>query len=552
MMRTRPLGGHGDRVASLPRSRFHRFRPAAAALWLLAALPAVAQESPLPDLFSEAIDVRVVNVEVVVTDREGNRVRGLTANDFELLVDGEPAPIAYFTEVDEGIVRAAPAGGVRIAEAIPALHAGEPVGTNFLVFIDDFFSIRQHRDGVLRGLEGDLAQLGPADRVAAVASDGANVTLLTGWTNSASEIREALRQARERPALGLMRRVDQRAIPQSSNKQEVQQAKRYLAEQVKRSALAAVATLRSFAGREGRKVMLVLAGGWGLPQPTFEDDQPTMLDINVDSVLGPLVDAANLVGYTLYPVDVPGFRATSSNDASVGYSEESDADPSTPEGLSPGKEWLDHDSLRYLADETGGLAMINALRETALAQAAADTRAYYWLGFEPPRNEDDDDHKVEVRVDGRPELRVRSRRSYLDMSRSTEVTMLVEGALLFGGSPGAELLGVHLGSPERARSRKILVPMEIAIPLDHVQLLPIAGRWTNELEFRVTVIDEDGDRSETPIEKILISGPSKPEPGDVFYYETNLLLRRREHRFVAAVYDPLTGAILSTSGSVGP
>ncbi len=460
--------------------RFHRFLPAAAALWLVPALPAVAQDGPLPDLFSDVIDVRVVNVEVVVTDREGNRVRGLTANDFELLVDGEPAPIAYFTEVDEGVVRAAPAGAVKIAEAIPALHAGEPVGTNFLVFIDDLFSIGQHRDGVLRGLEEDLTQLGPADRVAAVASDGANVTLLTGWTNSADEIRAALHQARERPALGLMRRVDQRAIPQSSNKQEVQQAKRYRAEQVKRSALAAVATLRSFAGREGRKVMLVLAGGWGLLQPTFEDDQPTLLDINVDSVLGPLVDAANLVGYTLYPVDVPGFRATSSNDASVGYSDDSDGDPSRPEGLGPGKEWLDH-----------------------------------------------------------------------DMSRSTEVTMLVEGALLFGGSPGAELLAVRLGTPERARSRKILVPMEIAIPLDHVQLLPIAGRWTNELEFRVTVIDEDGDRSETPIEKILISGPSKPEPGDVFYYETNLLLRRREHRFVAAVYDPLTGAILSTSGSVG-
>ncbi|MCY4560668.1 MAG: VWA domain-containing protein [Chloroflexi bacterium] len=523
-----------------------------AALSLLAALPAVGQDSPLPELFSDVIDVRVVNVEAVVTDRKGNRIRGLQAGDFELLVDGVQAPIAYFTEIDEGIVQAAPGGGVEIAEAMPALNAGEPVGTNFLVFIDNFFSIRQHRDDVLRRLEGDLAQLGPADRVAAVASDGANVALLTGWTNSASEIREALRQARELPALGLMRRVDQRAIAQSSNEQEVQQAKRYQAEQVKRSALAAVATLRSFAGREGRKVMLVLAGGWGLPQPTLEDRQPTMLDINVDNVLGPLVDTANLVGYTLYPVDVPGFRAMSSNDASVGYSEESDADRGTPEGPGPGEEWLDHDSLRYLADETGGLAMINAQRKTALAQAAADTRAYYWLGFEPPRNENDEDHKVEVRVDGRPELRVRSRRSYLDMSRSTEVTMLVEGALLFGGSPGAELLAVRLGSPERARSRKVLVPMEIAIPLDHVQLLPIAGRWTNELEFRVTVIDEDGDRSETPVEKILISGASKPNPGDVFYYETNLMLRRREHRFVAAVYDPLTGAILSANGTVGP
>ena len=185
-----------------------------AALSLLAALPAVGQDSPLPELFSDVIDVRVVNVEAVVTDRKGNRIRGLQAGDFKLLVDGEPAPIAYFTEIDEGIVQAAPAGGVEIAEAMPSVNAGEPVGTNFLVFIDNFSSIRQHRDGLLRRLEGDLAQLGPADRVAAVASDGANVALLTGWTNSASEIREALRQARERPALGLMRRVDQRAIAQ--------------------------------------------------------------------------------------------------------------------------------------------------------------------------------------------------------------------------------------------------------------------------------------------------------------------------------------------------
>ena len=112
---------------------------------LLAALPAAGQESPLPELFSDVIDVRVVNVEAVVTDRKGNRIRGLQASDFELLVDGEPAPIAYFTEIDEGIVRAAPARGVEVAEAMPALDAGEEVGTNFLVFIDDFFSYRQHR-----------------------------------------------------------------------------------------------------------------------------------------------------------------------------------------------------------------------------------------------------------------------------------------------------------------------------------------------------------------------------------------------------------------------
>ena len=55
----------------------------------LAAIPGAAQDNPLPDLFSDVIDVRVVNVEVVVTDKKGNRIRGLQAKDFELRVDGD-------------------------------------------------------------------------------------------------------------------------------------------------------------------------------------------------------------------------------------------------------------------------------------------------------------------------------------------------------------------------------------------------------------------------------------------------------------------------------
>ena len=496
-----------------------RFCTLVTAALILTAVPAAGQEAPLPDPFSEVIDVRVVNVEVVVTDKQGNRIRGLDASDFELLVDGQPTAIDYFTEIDEGRARG-PSGAE--VETVPALYAGEPVGTNFLVFIDDFFSYRRDRDRVLQHLDQDLAQLGPRDRVAVVASDGASVALLTGWTNSAAEIEEALREARERPALGLMRLSDRRRLAEASSAVEIRYQKRILTEQIEQSVLAAVATLRSFASREGRKVMLVLAGGWGLPQYSIYD-LPTMIDVT--TVLGPLVDAANLVGYTLYPVDVPGFRG--------------------------GGEWPDHDSLRYLAEETGGLAMINALSSDALAGAVVDTRSYYWLGFEPPRNEDDENHEVRVRVAGRRDLRVRARRSYQDMSKSTAVTMLVEGALIFGGSPGADILSVRLGAPERTRSRKILVPIAVTIPLDHVQLLPVAGRWTNELEFRVTVIDEHGGRSETPVEKILISGTRAPQPGEVFNYDTKLRLRRREHRFVAAVYDPVSGAILSSSGTVG-
>ncbi|MDE2977433.1 MAG: hypothetical protein OXU63_07925, partial [Acidobacteriota bacterium] len=63
--------------------------------------------------------------------------------------------------------------------------------------------------------------------------------------------------------------------------------------------------------------------------------------------------------------------------------------------------------------------------------------------------------------------------------------------------------------------------------------------------------DKHGNRSETPVEKVRIAGSREPRPGQFFTYSTGLELRRREHTFVIAVYDPLTGAILSSSGEIG-
>lgn len=95
------------------------------------------------------------------------------------------------------------------------------------------------------------------------------------------------------------------------------------------------------------------------------------------------------------------------------------------------------------------------------------------------------------------------------------------------------------------------MPMEVTIPLDDVTLLPMGGKWMNELELCISVINEHGDRSETPVSTLPILGSSAPLPGDYFVYETELLMRRREHRYIAAVHDPLTGATLSASGTIG-
>ena len=564
--------------------------------WILAALvllaapaPAPAQQDDLPAVFSEVIDVRVVNIEVVVTDKQGNRIHGLKASDFELLVDGEPAPINYFTEIEEGL--ATETAGADIA-GVPNLDPNAPVGTSFLLFIDDFFSIGRDRDRVLDRLEDDLTQLGPADRVAAVAFNGKSVAMLTTWTNSPSQLSEALRQARRRKTFGLMRIAELRTSDQERTEQANLRAianrfaedggvqlpedvlrnslrgteLRYatnLESQLERSVLAAVATLRSFANRPGRKVMLLLAGGWpespalytiadrGIVAARLGASSDSRL-MSQDDLYGPLVSAANLIGYTLYPVDVPGFRPQFSLGASAGIDGNSAGDPSRGAGAFQDRELLQHSTLQLLAHATGGLPMINSRRDTALADVVADTRSYYWLGFEPQRREDDEVHDIDVRLVGYPEYRVRSREGYVDMSRGAEVTMMVEGSLLFGNPPSAKPLGVRFGKPQRGGRGKMVVPVAVAIPLDEVALLPVAGVWQNELEFRVTVMDKNGSRSETPVEKIRIAGNQEPQPGQYFTYQTSLQLRRREHTFVIAVYDPLTGAILSSSGAIGP
>ncbi len=129
--------------------------------------------------------------------------------------------------------------------------------------------------------------------------------------------------------------------------------------------------------------------------------------------------------------------------------------------------------------------------------------------------------------------------------------MLVEGSLMFGGTPGKNILDIHFGTPRKARFRKLLVPMWVTIPVDDLTLLPIDGQWKNEVEFRISVVDKYGDRSRNLGSRIPILYAETPPPGETFVYETELPIRKREHRFLAAVYDPVTGEILSYRGTVG-
>jgi hypothetical protein len=82
------------------------------------------------------------------------------------------------------------------------------------------------------------------------------------------------------------------------------------------------------------------------------------------------------------------------------------------------------------------------------------------------------------------------------MSRDHKLDMTARAALLFGDPPEALPLQVRFSEPVPAGRRKMSVPVEVAIPLDEIQLLPVADEWLNVVEIRVTAMDSGGNRSE--------------------------------------------------------
>jgi VWFA-related protein len=519
------------------------------------------QSVDVPGVFSEVLDVRVVDVEVVVTDGEGRRVPGLSVRDFRLTVDGAERAIDFFDEVRDGQSQSSPAVGADPADAGDA--QSEDGSRSYLVYIDDSFTRARDRNLVLENLAGEIESMGPRDRMAVVAFDGRDLTLLVPWTSSARVLAGALRDARARPSAGERRAQERRLVEATqagstgSRLSGVQH--RYAAQvgtQVERAVMAAVASLRSFSSPPGRKVMLILSGGWPVSPAEFAVSgggqiEEAVTDAYASGVLGyerlygPLVDTANLLGFTLYPVDVAGAAGRIDLEKPVGLlSGGGDRSFVGPEGNL-------HAGMRLLAERTGGRAVVNEEREQALALVAADSATYYSLGIRLERAADDARHAIEVEV-LRPGLVARAREGFADVSRRTEMTMMTTSALLFGNPASHLAAQLRFGQPVRVARRRVRVPIEVGFPLDEIGLQRAGDRYTAEVAVRLVAMDDEGSRIEPEVAEASIDLAAPPAAGQLHWYTTELELERRWHRIVAGIFDPASGRIYSSAAEIAP
>lgn len=563
-------------VLDLKQSRRMPLRPlpALAAAALLTALATAAGAAPPaeePEQFGETLDVVVVQVEVVVTDRQGRRVGGLGRADFRLLVEGRETEIEYFSEVREGreVAHSAP---VAEAEASSAATQGDrpgrPVVTHHLIFVDDYFAILSHRNRALRAIREQLDALAPEDQVAVMAFDGRELDLLTPWTASRREISGALRAAARRPAHGLMRAHERSARGDFGpwSDRFVQQ------EELARVFSSVRATLQMLPRPEGRKTLLLLGGGW--PVRTVLPDDIGLLSSSLPTLgrgegearmddlalVKDLAGAANLLGYTLYPIDTQGLRVRRDR-SSAGAAPRVPGGASQATGGGHSDELFRQGTLRSLADATGGRVLLAADRGRALEAVVEDTRSYYSLGFSPRLAGDGASHRIRVEV-APPGLRVRSRTAYKDLSRAAELDLQAESALRFRGAEEAGdgsaaasdfPVTVSLGESRRTRRGIMEVPLQLELPWSAITLLPAEGEGlAGQLEIRIAARDRHGSLSNVARHYIRLALDEPPGEASVLRWEASLTLRSERHELVVTLYDTLSGSLSTQRVTAAP
>ena len=152
-----------------------------ALLWSASPPPSLPQEETESGAtFFETVEVNVVNVDVVVTDRHGDPVQGLTADDFTVYEDGEPVEVTSFYAVEPASYRAGELAPREEDDQKPTTEAADSTVVaaarrplHLVVFVDELNITPVGRNHVLQRFR-KLAHeaLRPTDQVLVASFDG--------------------------------------------------------------------------------------------------------------------------------------------------------------------------------------------------------------------------------------------------------------------------------------------------------------------------------------------------------------------------------------------
>lgn len=419
-------------------------------IWLFLLLaPAIQAQTPTPTPARSQDEVvrvytELVQTDVMVFDKQGKFVNGLTKDNFELRIDGKPRTIEAFEQITAGSNEESQLAAARGATTLN-LKRPVPLDRGRIVFfyVDDFHMDQAGLAAAKKVITAFIdKEMGQNDQ-AAIASATGQIGFLQQLTDDRTILRKALDRLTaksysvgdsDRPPMTdyhalLIERQDREVLDffvGETMRQNPGMSRDMAASLVRGRAQASQSQAARFnqntlIGLErlvqqakslpGRKVLFLLSGGF-----LIENRRG-----NAVSQLRDITIAAAKSGVVIYSMDTRGL-VTSLDDASSDRA----FDPSGSLALSSrGELTATQDGLYALAVDTGGKAVFNRNDLTeGLTPAIKETSTYYLLAWKPDAEAQKQGRfrNLEVKLIGRPDLVVRVRKGYFDLDPPATVT----------------------------------------------------------------------------------------------------------------------------------
>ncbi|HNV03666.1 MAG TPA: VWA domain-containing protein [Vicinamibacterales bacterium] len=502
------------RYHSRPPHLLPRRAPAAAVAVLMLgalALPAGQAERPSAQrtpVFRSGRDLVVVNV--VVRDKSGAPVRGLTRDDFAVFEDNRPQTIESFDleeldavtgrlEIADSLLAAAarpapgaaraPAGEAAKAAEVPAPLPSRPVADlrdrRLMVLFFDLSAMEpdQLARAVQSGRDYVTARLSPADLIGVVTL-GASLEVAQDFTSDRALLLAALDQISpvEGPGFAATAAADAESAADTGNAFTADDTEFGIFSTDRRlDALRSLADV--LAGVEQKKSVIYFSGGM------------TRQGMDNQAAMRSVIDRAVRANMSIYAADTRGLQALpAGGEASQASARGSGA--FSGQSMRGAFESLSssQDSLATLAEDTGGRAFFDANEfGEVYDQVVKDTTAYYLLGY-TSTNPASDGRYRRIRVAlRRPGYKLEHRSGYYaprDFSHSgrDDREQQLQEHLLSDLSPTD--LPVHgLAGYFRLKPNRYFVPMSFIVPGSQVQFSRASDRERATLDVLGVIRD---------------------------------------------------------------
>jgi VWFA-related protein len=388
------------------------------------------------------VNTELVQTDVTVVDKRGNFVDGLKAEQFDLRVDAQSQPLAFFDQVAAGssaeekqLAASRSGAAATLATREGKADTATDRGRLIFFFVDDVHltgdSMTRARSLLSHFVDNKMTL---NDRVAIVSTSG-QIGFLQQLTDSKAVLREAINRLNykhnpettasqvsisevdanlvsNRGDRGLFAYLVEATMKEfQTNALNAANIVRNRVRQINaQSKVAEIETLsrleslmRSTTPLAGRKVFFFISDGFVV------DNKRS----NGTEVMRRVANQAARVGAVIYALDTRANFLGAGVDASRNDHPEFGARTAT-RGLAESK--IPQEPLETLAEETGGRSYLNSnALDDGLSEALRESSSYYLLAWRPDTdNQRDGKSRLQIIIKDRPDLRVRMRRHFFD------------------------------------------------------------------------------------------------------------------------------------------